>query len=269
MNAPPKSTSPRPPAAGPVIAIASGKGGVGKTWLSVTLASAFARRGRRTLLIDGDFGLANVDVQLGIRPQADLAAVMRGWIDLEAAVTPVMGGAGRPGGFDLLPGHSGSGALATLRDNEVERLAQGVRLLAKRYQRVILDIAAGVDLHVMRLAQAGDRVLAVTTEEPTALTDVYAFIKVLRVVAPQTPSPFVAVNMSERRSSGIATFEQLAGATEAHLGFRPQLAGIIPRDPAVPDAIRAKTALALRHPGSAAFDAVMKIAEAIAPAKSV
>jgi Mrp family chromosome partitioning ATPase len=86
-----------------VIAVASGKGGVGKTWLSTTLAACFAKMGRRTLLVDGDLGLANVDVQLGIAPETDLAAVIAGWVELEDAVCKVNGGAGSEIGFDVLP----------------------------------------------------------------------------------------------------------------------------------------------------------------------
>ncbi|MCH2459257.1 MAG: AAA family ATPase [Henriciella sp.] len=78
---------------GSIIAVASGKGGVGKTFMSITLASAFAQQGQRTLLVDGDLGLANVDVQLGIEPITDIAAVIAGWVELEDAVTPVDGGA--------------------------------------------------------------------------------------------------------------------------------------------------------------------------------
>ncbi len=92
-----------------IIAVASGKGGVGKDVRAITLASAFAQAGKRTLLVDGDLGLANVDVQLGIAPETDLAAVIAGWVELDDAVTPVDGGAAE-GGFDVLPGRSGSGA---------------------------------------------------------------------------------------------------------------------------------------------------------------
>ena len=91
-----------------IIAVASGKGGVGKTFMAITLASAFAQAGKRTLLVDGDLGLANVDVQLGIAPETDLAAVIAGWVELDDAVTPVDGGAA-DGGFDVLPGRSAPG----------------------------------------------------------------------------------------------------------------------------------------------------------------
>jgi flagellar biosynthesis protein FlhG len=247
----------------PIFAIASGKGGVGKTWLSTTLACIYGRLGKRTLLVDGDIGLANIDVQLGVRPQADLAAVMRGWIELDDAVTPIMGGAGKTGGFDLLPGHSGSGALAALPLADVDKMATGVATLAPHYERLILDLAAGIDPCVMRLARQADRVIVVTTEEPPALTDAYAFLKVSRLSSPDAPPPWVVVNMAEKRAAGRRVYEQLAKACETYLGFRPPLAGIITRDPRVPDSIRAQTALPVRHPTSQALDDAMHVAEAL------
>ncbi|KAF0182176.1 MAG: flagellar biosynthesis protein FlhG [Alphaproteobacteria bacterium] len=246
----------------PITAIASGKGGVGKTWLSVSLACAFGRTNRRALLVDCDIGLANVDVQLGVRPEADLSSVMRGWLELDAAVTPILGGPGRPGGFDLLPGHSGSGALAGLKLEEVHRIAQGISTLAPLYDRIILDCAAGVDANVMRFARAADRVVVVTTEDPTALTDAYAFLKLLRLAQP-TAQPWIIVNLADTRASGRRVYEQLAKATESYLGIRPPLAGVICRDPRVGDSIRAQTPLCVRHPQSQAFEDVLRIAEAL------
>ena len=150
-----------------IIAVGSGKGGVGKTFMSITLASAFAQAGKRTLLVDGDLGLANVDVQLGIAPETDLAAVIAGWVELEDAVTPVDGGSGQ-GGFDVLPGRSGSGALAELTSEEVARLAAGLSALALQYDQVILDLGAGIEANCMRLARAADKVVMIVTDEPTS-----------------------------------------------------------------------------------------------------
>lgn len=246
----------------PIVAVASGKGGVGKTWFSITLACALGRAGKRALLVDCDLGLANIDVQIGVRPEADLSSVMRGWLELEQAVTPVLGGPGRAGGFDLLPGHSGSGALATLKLEDVHRIAQGVGALAPLYDRILLDCAAGLDPNVMRFARAANRVVVVTTEEPPAMTDAYAFLKVLRLAQP-TAQPWLVVNMAETRASGRRIYEQLARAAEQYLGQRPPLAGVIVRDPRVSDAIRAQTPLCVRHPQSQAFEDVIRIAEAL------
>jgi flagellar biosynthesis protein FlhG len=219
-----------------IIAVASGKGGVGKTFMAITLASAFAQAGKRTLLVDGDLGLANVDVQLGIAPETDLAAVIAGWVELDDAVTPV------DGGFDVLPGRSGSGALAELPPEEVARLAAGLSALALQYDQVVLDLGAGIEANCMRLARAADKALMVITDEPTSMTDAYAFIKVLRGYAPNV-EPVICINQADTRAAGQRTYEAIARACQTFLGFRPHLAGIVMRDPKVRDAIRCQKTL--------------------------
>jgi flagellar biosynthesis protein FlhG len=246
----------------PFVAIASGKGGVGKTWLSITLAHAFARRGERVLLADCDFGLANIDVQLGLRPQSDLSAVLRGWISVEDAITPVNGGPSRQGGFDLLPGHSGSGQLAGLKPDDLAQIAAALTRIAPYYDRVLLDCGSGLDAGVMRFACAADQTLIVTTEDPTALTDAYAFSKVLRARRPDA-IPGVVINMAETRASGRRIYDQFAKACENFLKFRPSLCGVICRDPRVGDAIRAQTILPVRHPNATAFEEVARLAAAL------
>jgi flagellar biosynthesis protein FlhG len=248
--------------AAPVYAIASGKGGVGKTWLSTMLSIAFGRAGQRALLVDCDLGLANVDVQLGVRPTADVHSVVRGFLELESAVTPVMGGPGRNGGFDLIAGHSGSGALGAVKLEEVARIADGLSRLTPHYDRVILDLAAGIDPTVLRFARAADRLILVTTEEPTALTDAYAMVKLLRLQG-STMIPWVIVNMAENRVKGRKVFDQFSLACNEYLGFKPKFAGAITRDPRVPDSIRAQTPLPTRHPQSQAYEDVIRIVETL------
>ena len=244
-----------------IVAVASGKGGVGKTFMSVTMASAFAQMGRRTLLVDGDLGLANVDVQLGIAPETDLAAVIAGWVELDDAVTPVDGGAGG-GGFDVLPGRSGSGALAELPQEEVARLAAGLSALSLQYDQVVLDLGAGIEANCMRLARAADKALMVITDEPTSMTDAYAFIKVLRGYAPGV-EPIIIINQADTREAGRRTYEAIARACNTFLGFRPRLSGIVMRDEKVREAIRAQKTLISTDP------AAQPIQDAIAIAKDV
>ena len=118
-----------------LIAVASGKGGVGKTWLSISLAQAMAHLDRRVLLFDGDLGLANVDIQLGLNPERDLGEVLAGRRDLEAVTL-----ACAAGGFDVVAGRSGSGSLANLPGDKLEHLAAELRRQAAGYDRVILDL---------------------------------------------------------------------------------------------------------------------------------
>ncbi len=244
-----------------IIAVASGKGGVGKTFMSITLASAFAKAGKRTLLIDGDLGLANVDVQLGIAPETDLAAVIAGWVELDDAVTPVDGGAGE-GGFDVLPGRSGSGALAELPQEEVARLAAGISALSMQYDQVVLDLGAGIETNCMRLARAADKAVMVITDEPTSMTDGYAFIKVLRGYAPKV-EPVIAINQADSRPAGQRTHEAIARACETFLGFRPRLAGIVMRDDKVRDAIRRQQTLISTDPHAQPIQDALAIAQGL------
>ena len=123
-----------------VIAVASGKGGVGKTWFSITLAHALARAGCRTLLFDGDLGLANVDVQLGVTPRRDLASVIAGQATMNQAVSRY-----EDGGFDIVAGRSGSGNLASLPLSRLTGLRNELHELGQGYDWVVLDLGAGIE----------------------------------------------------------------------------------------------------------------------------
>lgn len=229
-----------------LIAIASGKGGVGKTWLAITLAHALARAGRRVLLFDADLGLANVDIQLGLLPSADLSAVVAGQATLAEVARPYP-----PGGFDILPGRSGSGVLAALPPSVLERLLWGLRGLASRYDTVLLDLGAGLDRGTRRMAAAADILLVLATEDPASLTDAYAVLK-LNAADGGPADARVVVNQAASRPAGERIHLALARACEKFLGLRPPLAGVIRADERVREAIRRQCLLLLRHPTSAA-----------------
>ena len=183
MSQPP-SLDPRPtaPAKGRnMIAVASGKGGVGKTWFAITLAHALSRGGQNTLLFDGDLGLANVDIQLGLMPKHDLGSVISGRLTLNQATFTY-----DAAGFDIIAGRSGSGSLASIPASRLQILGDDLALLGVAYDKVILDLGAGVERTVRQFTRNVGMCLVVTTDEPTALTDAYAFIKVTHLERPET-----------------------------------------------------------------------------------
>jgi flagellar biosynthesis protein FlhG len=246
------------PAASPqgrnMVTIASGKGGVGKTWLSITLANALARMGRKALLFDGDFGLANVDIQLGLAPGRDLGTVIGQGMPIASAITRY-----QTGGFDIIAGKSGSGALAALGRPQVAALRDDLVALSAGYDFVLVDVGAGVDSVQTTLSNHAGITLVVTTDEPTSLTDAYAFIKVA-AMRRHRPNLAIVVNMAASRTEGLHTYETLRRACDGFLKLSPPLAAVIRRDPKVRDAIRHQTALFSRHPTSEAARSVEGLA---------
>jgi flagellar biosynthesis protein FlhG len=236
------------------IAIASGKGGVGKTWLAITLSHALVRAGQRVLLFDGDLGLANVDVQLGFTPSVDLGSVI-------SRRTSVIGAVTRHAlsGIDILAGQSGSGGLLGLTAENLETVLTQLRLETTDYDVILLDLSAGIDRIVRRIAAWSDVLFVVATDEPTSLTDAYAVLK-LQAVDHPAGSPSIVINQVQSMASGQQTYSTLRRASVAFLHREPPLAGIIRLDPKVRDAIRHQTPLLQRHPYCAAAQDVEEIA---------
>jgi flagellar biosynthesis protein FlhG len=235
-----------------VTAIASGKGGVGKTWFSITLAHALARDGARVLVLDGDFGLANIDIQLGLTPPHDLGGVIAGRVSLAQAAHAVP-----DGGFEVLAGRSGSGALAALPPETLRWLLTGLATLP--HDHVLIDLGAGLEAPVRLLAARADQLLVLATDEPTSLTDAYAVLKLHAADRPAGPARII-VNQASSVASGQRTYATLARACARFLGHAPPLAGVIRKDSQVREAIRRQTLLLNRHPLSPAGADVCAIA---------
>jgi flagellar biosynthesis protein FlhG len=237
-----------------LIAIASGKGGVGKTLFAISLCHALARAGRKVLLFDGDLGLANVDIQLGLMPKHDLGAVIAGRLSLNQAILPF-----DDGGFDIISGRSGSGSLVDLPVGRLQGLGDDLTLMSANYDHIIIDLGAGVEKTVRALTNNVGMILVVTTDEPTSLTDAYAFIKVTHLDQPDADLR-VVVNMANSNKEGERTYNTLLKACEGFLKISPQLAGVVRRDDKVRSAIRNQTPLLMRYPNTDAASDIESIA---------
>lgn len=237
-----------------MIAVASGKGGVGKTWFSITLSHALARAGQRVVLFDGDLGLANVDVQLGLMPNRDLCDVIEGRISLKRAVHHY-----EEGGFDILAGRSGQSSLSALPGQRLNALRHGLVDLANEYDAMVIDLGAGIDRTVRMMAATAGTVLIVTTDEPTSLTDAYAFIK-LSHSAGHDDNLYVVINQASTTEAGQRTYGTLQKACNHFLRIDPPLAGLVHQDKHVRDSIRNQTPILIRSPNCEAAEDVEKIA---------
>lgn len=253
-----KSTPPPSPRkGGNIFAVASGKGGVGKTWFAVTLSHALANLGQRTLLFDGDFGLANVDIQLGLMPKCDLSGVISGNLTLNQAALPY-----DDGNFDIIAGRSGSATLSNIPANQVQHLGNDLGILSASYDRVIIDLGAGLDRPTRQLTSKAGTCLVVTQDEPTAMTDAYAFIKTMSKERPGLDLRIV-VNMSDSIRDGERTYNTLRRACEGFLGISPPLAGVIRWDKRVRDTIKQQQPLYSLAPTCAAARDVDSIANVL------
>lgn len=234
------------------LAIISGKGGVGKTWLSVSLAEALATPERRPMLFDGDLGLANVDIQLGLLPRRTLADVAKQKIDVKEAIVDA-------GSFDVLPGASGSAALASIRPDYFERLTRALSQIGSEYPVTLYDLGSGINRPTVQLALSAKAVLVLITADPTSLTDAYAVIKVLRACR-ESMNIFCVVNFADSKVQGRETFDNFARVCETHLSFKPDCAGIIRRDAKVTSAIRSQANLLKIYPQSRAAVDIRELA---------
>lgn len=245
---------------GNMYVVASGKGGIGKTWFSITLTHLMAKQGRRVLLFDGDLGMANVDIQLGITPEKDLVNVIEGKCHLAEAITTYETLDGTS--FKILPGRSGSGVLGNMPSQRLMNLREKLKVMAGAYNDMIVDLGAGADNIVRILTGLPATIFILTTDDPTALTDAYALIKML-VIQKADVSLQVVVNLAESQSTGMATYQTLTKACKQFLGVTPGLAGIIRRDKDVQETVRRQQPLAQNYPQSLALQDMVALVETI------
>ncbi|MBK7720128.1 MAG: MinD/ParA family protein [Simplicispira sp.] len=247
------------PAGARIIAITSGKGGVGKTFVSANLAAALTRRGQRVLVLDADLGLANLDVVLNLHPKITLHDVFTGKASLDEAVIAA------PGGFSVVLAGSGMVEYSRLTPEVRNQFLSVIETLTPRYDVILLDTGAGISDVVLFSVSLASEVMIVATPEPTSLTDAYAAIKVLAVQQKRQHVRLI-VNQAARPGDGRAITSQLQQvldrfvSTESGKPVRLMHMGDIPVDPTVREAVMRRQLLLLQTPGCPAALAVSQLA---------
>jgi flagellar biosynthesis protein FlhG len=230
--------------------ITSGKGGVGKTCVAVNLAFALAHQGRRVLLVDGDLGLANVDVLLGLEVRATVRDILDRGANPDAALVSV-----HPC-LDVLPANSGVPEMANLGPEDQDLLEEVLRGLAAPFDDILLDTAAGLGPAVLWFNTIADHSLVIVTPDPTALTDAYALIKVL-AQSYQRRRFGVILNCVSNEREARQTFDTLARAAARFLNLNLDCLGAVPSDPAVSKAVREQIPFFELAPQSSATQALI------------
>jgi flagellar biosynthesis protein FlhG len=236
-----------------VIAITSGKGGVGKSNISVNLAIQFASAGKSVVLLDADLGLANADVLCNVDLPCNLSHVIARKRELHEVLMRA------PGGFQLIGGASGLARMADLTDNDRQRIVDSLGQLEEQADVILIDTGAGISPNVLSFTRAADQVLVVTTPEPTAITDAYAVIKVLHREGYDRRVSLL-VNQTRYGGEGRAVQQRIAAVARQFLGVTVYDAGSVPVDEQVPIAVRRRTPFVLGAPRCPASIAVAQLA---------
>jgi flagellar biosynthesis protein FlhG len=239
-----------------VVAITGGKGGVGKTLAAVNLGAALAGLGRSTMLLDADFGLANVDVLLGMKARLNLEHVMTGQCALEDVILT------STSGLRVVPATSGNVSMATLSRVQHAGLIGAFSQLLEPLDVLLVDTAAGLSDGVITFSEAAQRVVVLVCDEPASLTDTYGLVKVLSRRNPSCRFEVVA-NMVDSAVQGRELYEKLMRVCHRFLGITPAYFGYVPNDDYVRQAIRRQTTVVEAFPSSSAARAFQRLARVV------
>lgn len=239
-----------------VLAVTSGKGGVGKSNISINLGVALAAMRRQVLLLDADMSLANVDVLLGLQPRYNLSHVLSGERTLEEILVEA------PGGLKVIPAASGIQKMSELSGAEQAGIIRAFSEFDQDFDFLIVDTAAGISSSVVNFARACQDILVVLCDEPTSLTDAYAFIKLLNRDYGIHRFQIVA-NMVQNAQQAQALFVKLCKVTDRYLDLTLTLLGIIPNDNSLRRAVQKQSAVTQAFPQSPSAQAFHQLARRV------
>lgn len=239
-----------------VIAVTSGKGGVGKTNVSVNLAVSLAAQGKSVVLFDADLGLANVDIALGLKPKYDIRHVISGERTLEEIL---MEG---PSGIRVVPASSGVSSMTSLTSQQQAGLIRAFNELTFPVDALIVDTGAGIDLSVLTFTSACQEIVVVICDEPTSITDAYALIKVLNRECGVKRFQLLA-NMVDDDSQGRQLYDKVSRVADRFLDVHLGYLGAIPRDDYLRKAVQQQNAVVQAYPRSQSAQALTKLAKTI------
>jgi len=259
-GAEPAPVAPAPRSLAPVVAFASGKGGVGKTTIAVNTCVELARLGARVTLVDADLGTANADVLCGFTPTRRLdRAIVHHAVTLEELAVDA------PGGFRLVPGAVGVARAAELEHRERAALVEGVLRLGRAGELVVVDCGAGIGPDVSAILAASDVGVIVATPDPTSITDAYAVIKglVTRRGVARARGLRLVVNMASGESEALGVHARIAKVCRTFLGYELGLLGWVPRDARAGEAVRRRVPIAIGRPKSRSGRAIRELARGV------
>jgi MinD-like ATPase involved in chromosome partitioning or flagellar assembly len=235
-----------------VIAVTSGKGGVGKSNISVNLSIALSQLGQKVCLFDADINLANTNILLGLTPSLTLHDFLNDRLDINKILCQ------GPEGIRIVPAATGIADFINLKRQQQSHMLAALKELERDYDYLIIDTAAGVDETLINFLLAAPYTIVTITPEPTSLTDAFSLLKVLKQRGFNQPV-FVIVNMAVSRSLATDAFRRFGGAVAKYLRLKLSYLGYIPSDPKVQEAVRNQEAVLLRHPQTPASRRVQDI----------
>ena len=230
-----------------VISVTSGKGGVGKSNTSVNIALQFQRQGKRVIIFDADFGLANIEVMFGIIPKYNLGDLMFKGKELKEIITP------GPEGVGFISGGSGIAKLVNLDKEQIKRLVGKLSELDELADVIIIDTGAGISSSVMEFLVASPETILVTTPEPASITDSYALLKALSMnedYSPEKCKVKLIANRVGKKEEGQNLYEKLSAVSSRFLNIELEYLGAIPFDKNITKAVMTQEPVSLKYPGS-------------------